>query len=78
MTPEQSEQLIQQVEAQTVILMRIYDTMFALLQQENSAMAEDLIKFHADGTILGPIPALNGTFVFNELNDGADISTGEE
>ena len=67
--------ILSQLEAQTIILMRIYDVMFALLQQENTELARELLQFHLDGTILGPMPAFNGTFAVNELNDDA---TGDQ
>lgn len=77
---DSNDLIASQLEAQTIILMRIYDVMFSLLQHQNPAMAEDLLQLHGDGTILGPIPLMNGTFAFNELNgfeDDGDLSNVE-
>lgn len=61
------------LEIQTVLLMRIYDVLFGILQSSNKELAEDIMRIHADGTILAPSPLFNGTFIFNELNDEEEV-----
>lgn len=39
--------------------MRIYDTLLALLREQNAEGADKLAALHAVGKILGPLPVLN-------------------
>lgn len=53
---------------QTIVLMRIYDVLTALLRESNKDVARDLMEMHAAGIIFGPVPTLSGDFLYNELN----------
>lgn len=51
---------------QTIVLMRIYDALIALLQNSNPDIAQDLLQAHLEGLILGPAPYFTGQFLTEE------------
>lgn len=57
---------------QAITLMRCYDVLMTLLQLQSPEKAEDLLKLHAAGVLVGPSPALSGDFVFDAVNTPAE------
>lgn len=58
---------------QIIMQMRIYDVLMALLTNVDEEAAERLLELHANGTIFGSIPSLNGRFIADEM-----LSTGSD
>lgn len=48
--------------------MRIYDTLSALLIEQNAELALNLQEMHASGSIVGPSISYNGLHIFDEQN----------
>ncbi len=46
--------------ASLITLMRIYDTLMALLTEKDADAARKLIEAHSNGYLLGPMPFLAG------------------
>jgi hypothetical protein len=42
---------------QTILLMRLYDIMLALLREQNPGLASSIHEAHSRGLILGPMPS---------------------
>lgn len=42
-----------------IVQMRIYDALLALLRDADPSTAENLVKLHASGGLLGPMPYIN-------------------
>lgn len=42
-----------------ITLMRIYDVLGAILNHLDSELADAILKEHAEGRLVGPLPALN-------------------
>jgi len=51
---------------QFITLARIYDVLLVQLQLDHPEAAQQLLKHHAEGSLLGPQPFLNGRFIFDE------------
>lgn len=60
-----------------IMQMRIYDVLMALLTHTDKDAAKALLELHADGTIFGSIPSLNGTFITNLVKEES-FPTGDE
>lgn len=63
---------LSEAEAQLLVSMRIYDVLLAIYTEitEGSSKADDLMALHAQGKLLGPLPALN----VEDLNDNEDFT----
>lgn len=48
--------------------MRIYDTMMALLTEQNSELARNIQEMHAGGSVVTPSITYNGLHIFDEQN----------
>lgn len=48
--------------------MRIYDTMMALLTEQNAELARNIQEMHAGGSIVTPSITYNGLHIFDEQN----------
>lgn len=51
---------------QFITLARIYDVLMVQLQANNPEIAAQVLEHHKAGTLLGPQPILNGTFLSDE------------
>lgn len=51
---------------QFIMLARIYDLLMVDLMDRKPEVAKKIVEAHANGTILGTAPILNGTFLESE------------
>lgn len=51
---------------QYITLARIYDVLMVQLQASNPEIAAQVLEHHKAGTLLGPQPVLNGTFLSDD------------
>ncbi len=51
---------------QLITLLRIYDVLMALLDNENAAVAEQLLNLHKEGTLMASSPYMTGMFIADQ------------
>ena len=54
--------------AQLITTMRIYDVLLALLHEQNSNKANELLELHSTGALVGSAPVYIGEFLTDRLN----------
>jgi len=52
-----------------IVLMRIYDVLMALLDEQNADKAAELLQLHATGALAGTTPSYIGEFLTDKLNE---------
>lgn len=70
--------LIEATSANMIVTMRVYDVLMGLLSHFEPDMHRAMLEKHANGEILGPVPAIRGIFETDELNSDSTSSADAE
>lgn len=55
--------------AQLAVSLRIYDVLMALLHEQNSDVANELLQLHSTGAFAGSAPSYIGEFLTDKVNN---------